>query len=302
MSMTETIYNGLVSYPWDEVNSHHLNRYIQFINAILTKRSENVKFEYSEKHHILPKSMGGSNDKENLIYLSYREHYIAHYMLAKAFPNHNISSALTKMMDGKERIKNSRLYETARIFVSNSMSKRQKENPSAQNKKWMNNSKEEVLVLFENIAQFLENGYSIGRLPMSEEVKLRISITTKGKRTGDDNPRRKHPVTEETKQKLKNYYKKMKEQGLSYSNKNKIAINKDGIIKYIFPIELETFIKLGWLCGGISNKTPKLELAHKNRIGKIWVNNSLTNKLIRKEELDYYIENGYIQGLLRHKK
>lgn len=117
MSMTEIIYNGLVSYPWDEVNSHHLNRYIQFINAILTKRPENVKFEYSERHHILPKSMGGTNDKENLIYLSYREHYLAHYMLAKAFPNHNIVFALTKMMDGKERIKNSKLYEDVKIIT-----------------------------------------------------------------------------------------------------------------------------------------------------------------------------------------
>ena len=115
--MTETIYNGLVSYPWDTVNSHHLNRYIQFINAILAKRPENVKFKYSEKHHILPKSMGGTNDKENLIYLSYREHYLAHYMLAKAFPNHNIVFALTKMMDGKERIKNSKLYEDAKIIT-----------------------------------------------------------------------------------------------------------------------------------------------------------------------------------------
>lgn len=34
-------------------------------------------------HHIIPKSMGGSNKKENLVLLTPREHYIAHMMLTK---------------------------------------------------------------------------------------------------------------------------------------------------------------------------------------------------------------------------
>jgi hypothetical protein len=38
-----------------------------------------------EKHHILPKSIGGKNDKKNLIVLTPREHFIAHRMLAKMF-------------------------------------------------------------------------------------------------------------------------------------------------------------------------------------------------------------------------
>lgn len=31
---------------------------------------------YFEKHHILPKSLGGTNDKENLVKLTAREHFI----------------------------------------------------------------------------------------------------------------------------------------------------------------------------------------------------------------------------------
>ena len=36
---------------------------------------------YFEKHHIQPRSLGGSNDPENLVLLTPREHYIAHLLL-----------------------------------------------------------------------------------------------------------------------------------------------------------------------------------------------------------------------------
>lgn len=46
-------------------------------------KSRNQTFEYSERHHIVPKSMGGSDDSDNLVVLSGREHFIAHKLLAK---------------------------------------------------------------------------------------------------------------------------------------------------------------------------------------------------------------------------
>ena len=112
-----TTYNQLIMYEWN-TNYHYLIKYINFIQSILSNR-ENVRFPNSEQHHIVPKCMGGTNIENNLIYLSYREHYIAHYMLAKAFPLHPITFAITKMMDGLERIKNSRLYESAKNLVAN---------------------------------------------------------------------------------------------------------------------------------------------------------------------------------------
>lgn len=38
---------------------------------------------YTEKHHIMPKSLGGSNSKDNLVDLTPKEHYIAHMLLYK---------------------------------------------------------------------------------------------------------------------------------------------------------------------------------------------------------------------------
>ena len=47
---------------------------------------------YYEKHHIIPKSLGGSNNADNLVNLSAREHFICHWLL-------------TRMVAGKEQKK-----------------------------------------------------------------------------------------------------------------------------------------------------------------------------------------------------
>jgi hypothetical protein len=40
---------------------------------------------YYERHHIIPKHMGGGNDKDNLVLLTFREHIIAHYLLWRIY-------------------------------------------------------------------------------------------------------------------------------------------------------------------------------------------------------------------------
>lgn len=64
----KTIYNKLVD------TRKKLNR----------KRNDGGVYEI---HHIVPKSMGGSNDKDNLILFTPREHFIAHRLLEKITKN-----------------------------------------------------------------------------------------------------------------------------------------------------------------------------------------------------------------------
>ena len=62
--------------------------YIEFINDILKTRGRfNCGDEYCERHHILPKCMGGGNERDNLIDLYAREHFIAHKLLALENPD-----------------------------------------------------------------------------------------------------------------------------------------------------------------------------------------------------------------------
>jgi hypothetical protein len=42
---------------------------------------------YSEKHHIIPRSLGGADIKNNIVHLTAREHFIAHLLLCKIHQN-----------------------------------------------------------------------------------------------------------------------------------------------------------------------------------------------------------------------
>jgi len=61
--------------------------YQRIYNELIINRQNNPlpKEIYTEKHHIIPKSLGGSNNKSNIVALSAREHFIAHWLLAKIY-------------------------------------------------------------------------------------------------------------------------------------------------------------------------------------------------------------------------
>ena len=53
--------------------------YYNIINAAKTRPING----YTEKHHIIPKSLGGTNDKTNIVALTAKEHFICHRLLTK---------------------------------------------------------------------------------------------------------------------------------------------------------------------------------------------------------------------------
>lgn len=65
--------------------------YKQIYNNLIYKHgySHKPKIGYFEKHHIIPKCLGGSDDESNLIYLSARCHLLAHWILCKIYPENN---------------------------------------------------------------------------------------------------------------------------------------------------------------------------------------------------------------------
>lgn len=85
----------------------------------------NRQVGYFEKHHILPKSLGGSNEENNLVKLTAREHFICHWLLVKMYDKgsnerYKMLCALWRMNNSgapaqKEHYINSRAYEKLRI-------------------------------------------------------------------------------------------------------------------------------------------------------------------------------------------
>ena len=103
--------------------------YTKIYNQLI-ERAKNRKEErdgYYERHHIIPKCMGGSNDKDNLVKLTYREHFIAHWLLHRENPdNKSLAAGFHIMAFGKNMgraikekgngwIPSSRQLEEARI-------------------------------------------------------------------------------------------------------------------------------------------------------------------------------------------
>jgi hypothetical protein len=96
--------------------------YQRIYNQLIERAQNRTLDGYKEKHHIIPKCLGGSNDKENLIELTAREHFLCHMLLCEIYPKENkLKYALWCMVNGKHKsinndfIPNSRLYERARL-------------------------------------------------------------------------------------------------------------------------------------------------------------------------------------------
>lgn len=81
-----------------------------------------------ERHHIVPKALGGSNNKNNIAILTYREHFLAHWLLTKFLKGLRLNKmyfALWRMIcvnsDHKTRLITSWQYSLAKEISSKVM-------------------------------------------------------------------------------------------------------------------------------------------------------------------------------------
>lgn len=170
--------------------------YKQFIDNILQTRGRfNCGEEYHERHHILPKCMGGTNDEENLIDLFAREHYIAHRLLALENPKEDgLITAWYLMCHFRNKfenrfIPNAEEYEEARKAYAEIMSKR---------------------MMGENNPMFGRTGEDnpmFGVSP-SQEIRDKISKSLYGRFRGKDSPHFGTKLSNETKNKISEKAKK----------------------------------------------------------------------------------------------
>lgn len=97
--------------------------YNQIIQKAKSELRVRTKEHYYENHHIIPRCMGGSNNKDNLVMLTAKEHFICHQLLCEIYPtNHQLIHAFWLMANGytsKSQQRSykisSRLYERLKI-------------------------------------------------------------------------------------------------------------------------------------------------------------------------------------------
>ncbi len=149
--------------------------YKKVYDSLITKRKI-YKFEgYTEAHHVLPKSLGGTNDRSNLVQLTAREHFIAHLLLVKMYaPGTNewikMQKALMLMYSEsfyQHRYIPSKWYAKCKenIAIANSISQSGKRN-SQHGKIWVFNTKlkQSKSIFKDKLDEYLGAGWKKGRI------------------------------------------------------------------------------------------------------------------------------------------
>ncbi len=99
--------------------------YQRIYNQLIERAQTRTLKSYTEKHHIIPKCLGGNNDKENLVRLTPKEHFMCHRLLCKIYPKENkLKQALWLMsiqMKKKGVKVTSRVYEILKIEYINTV-------------------------------------------------------------------------------------------------------------------------------------------------------------------------------------
>jgi hypothetical protein len=156
--------------------------YVKSLNRPLTKQRKFLKKEgydigYFEDHHIIPKCCGGTNEDTNIIALTPREHFLAHYLLCKIYAGKEKYKLLCAfiMMATKDEYKgitkmNSKLYE--RLKIERYIETSKYLSGRSTNRHWYTNGIDNIQ------AESCPDGFRPGRF-VTEEHKRNVSIKTK---------------------------------------------------------------------------------------------------------------------------
>lgn len=60
------------------IDNKYTHWYYSIVNAAVSRATPTY---YTEKHHIVPRSLGGNNSASNLVKLTAKEHFVCHRLL-----------------------------------------------------------------------------------------------------------------------------------------------------------------------------------------------------------------------------
>lgn len=221
------------------------NKYTSCYINIINKAKNRLLDGYCETHHIIPKSLGGSNLKENLVNLTAREHFVCHLLLTKMYEGdakkkmiHAAWAMATLENDNQQRYKiTSKIYESLRIKYAKLISNR------LTGKIGRKHSEETKIKL-----SLAHTGKK--RKPMSEESKRKLSESMKGKNLGKKR-------TEEQRQQQS--LRQIGREGKSHSEETKRKLSLALIGKKKGPDSIETRLKKSIASKGKSKSKEQVE-------------------------------------------
>jgi len=160
------------------------NKYYKFYFTIITRAKSRASTRkiakqlvgYVERHHIIPKSLGGENINENLVFLTAKEHYICHRFLTKITTGkafHQMNKAIDCMTLSTafhtRYVPSARIYERLKLAAAKAISvlTKGKSKHSVESKKKLSDKAKD------------RASPNKGK-PMAEDQKIKLSIAKKG--------------------------------------------------------------------------------------------------------------------------
>lgn len=192
------------------------NKYTKWYYNIITTAKSRTSPINKERHHILPRSLGGGNEKVNLVDLTPREHYICHLLLTK-FTTGNAKKkmfyAIHRLTNTSTiKIKSSKIYEYIRINHSSIVSQQMTlNNPNKFGRK-------------PTVIQSAAIRKSNSERVWSKESKLKMSKSQKQRKIDNPDSFKTGPKTAEHKK------------NISISRKEKFRKNDTIIFNWVHPI------------------------------------------------------------------
>jgi hypothetical protein len=179
----------------------HMNKYKQWYTNITERAKNRYLDSYTESHHIVPRSLGGSDEADNLVNLTAREHFICHWLLVKMTTgqeHHKMLNALRMMRaekPGQHRYNTkitARVYESIKQEYAKLQSKTlkgkgngfygKKHTPEAREKIRQKNLGNKLTP--EQHARLVANTTGKRKPPLSDEHKAKLSILREGEGNG----------------------------------------------------------------------------------------------------------------------
>lgn len=253
-----------------------LNKYTKCYNSIICRATTRMldNATYFEKHHIIPRCLGGTNDKSNIVRLTAKEHFICHLLLIRMVENRVAKSKLSYAVwqFTKRYATSAAKYENLRIQLSNNTKgiPKSEEHKTALRKPKSNTSK----------MKGGPGGVKGRKIKGQALTNIRNAVKLQD-RSGENNSFYGKHHSEETKQYYRNLFSNVP---LSDTHKENISKGLKG--------------KSTWNKGIAMNDSAK-QKASQSLSGRITINNGSTNKRVKPENIEEFLSSGWLKGKLR---
>lgn len=259
------------------------NKYTRWYFAIIDKAKTCTPLKFYENHHIIPKSLGGSNQNENLVKLTYRQHFICHLLLTKM----TVGKSKYQMIRAMYYMRTKTLKQTARSG----------EEVKRLTSRWFSYVKrtiKETGVPQEVLLKMSKSmiGKNVGKIA-SNKTRIKMSLAAQNRTASD-----------ETKKKISKHIKQQWDNGLRDHIGKKTAETKK---KNNVPPPMlgkrhseETRKKMSISAKLVKHSSPTIETLEKRSkaISLLrWISKDGINRRVKESLLSSFIEDGWIFGV-----